>query len=107
VPLYRQEVRVSFAINEPTANTEAAKYLDATVVGTEGSNAFVASSGPFIFVWFGPDSDATDIYHEAYHTTREVLTYAGSTFKDEELEAYLHGFITNKLVTLWKEYYEQ
>lgn len=56
-----------------------------------------------VAIWLGPTCTRSQVFHECYHATHRLLEEIGSEAKDEELNAHLHEFITERVLTLWEK----
>lgn len=97
------QVQVSFAAAAEEADAEAEKFLDTVVVESEDAIGYCVANGRKCFIWVGPEGIRQTVFHECYHATHRILAEIGSGGEDEELNAHLCEYITEKVLTAWEQ----
>lgn len=100
IDMLRVEVMVSLIDNDKLAKTEADEWIQAETINTDKSSAFAVSNLRRCYVWLGPDVIRQEVFHECWHVTHQILRELGASGTDEELNAHIHEFVSDRVLTI-------
>lgn len=105
IDMLRAKVAVRFDDKCSVAREFAQKFLNCPIHSDKDESiaGFAIAHCRRVAIWLGPDCKRQQVFHECYHATQRLLEEIGSEGKDEELNAHLHEFITERVLVLWEK----
>lgn len=101
--MLRLKLAVSFAPTADGAHKEAEKFLNCKIENASRCEAFAIAELRRSFVWVSPKAARARIFHECFHLTLRILKEIRAEGTDEEINAHLNEFITERVLSLWEK----
>ncbi len=100
IPIVNIHVNVFTQKKEKQALKQITKALGCDASGISAARAFVCTCSGQVIVWLGKTTTDCTLAHEGYHAFRRVMDLICADGEDEELNAYLIGYIHEQLLEI-------
>ena len=103
IPPLRATVIVSFAKKSKIAVRELEHFMNIKISDSGTCAGFAIAELRKVGVWLGPECKRSQVFHESYHAMIRLMVELKCAGSDEELNAHILEFITEKILRLWEK----